>query len=561
MGDPSRLEAAEARISPPAAADAAAGAEEAGIGSDERAEVLQQIEDLTRRRARGPGASEPAARRSGALLPVMVDLAALLVLAAGTLLLLAVFDRRQETIVSDTARVLSTEARVVRAVREEARDRLAAKDREIGDIEARLGEVSRERERILADLEARVSRRAKELEAEMGAELEALRGELRRTGAAERDIEAELAALTAKKQRELDTVLATFREEARRQVEERERAAAELNVRLSATLEAARAERQALEAAYGRRTRELESERDAAAQRLRAAEESAERERLVRGQILASYDGVRRELEAGRSGEALKRLDALTSYLGTGLVAALPSFERERSVQLYLVDALRELVNRRVADSSAAAIAQAEAALLLGSVADLYGRAEALRAQGDLDGAATLYLAAVQRVPQVARSQAWLEARRIAGEREALASEERRRAARSAFLDTLGSPTPATAGGATELDEEELLSLLEYKLRVMELLVSEGVRERDPDLAAGLDRYLEALGRSKLAEGREAGVAEGRAQVTAELAGVLRALRGAGGGSDAAPAGQGGGLALAPELLDELRGLLAPAAE
>jgi hypothetical protein len=607
--DRARLAAADAGGPDVAPTQENPGVEEAGISAAERTEILGQIADLTRRRAQGrdTGVGAPQARRSGALLPALVDVASLLVLAAGAAFLFAFFDRKQDSLVSDTTRVLSAEARVVRAVREEARARLSAKDREISDIETRLDEVSRERERILADLEARVTSREQELEQAMGSELEALRGELRRRGTAERDIEAELAAVTAGKQRELDAVLSAFRDEARREVEERERAADELNGKLAASLQAARAERAALDARYGERTRELERERDTVAQGLRAAEESRERGELVRNQITASYEGVRREVEAGRYAGALAGLDRLEAYLGTALVAALPSFERNRGVELYLVDSLRELVGRRAADSSAAALAQAEAARLVRAASELVVRAEALRASGDLEGASKLFLAAVERIPETGRSHAWLEARRVAreraaveaalgagggepagalegyreaivalgdegarlydaivdaatsGYRETLGRKARLWEAQSAALAAMDAEVGAPAPRAEELDYGELLSLLEFKLRTMQLLLSEGVRGREPDLASGLERYLEALSRSRLEEGR----AEGRAQATLELADALHTLREAGAAARVGSAGAGerARAALPPELVDELRRTLALAFE
>jgi hypothetical protein len=101
------------------------------ITPEERAKVLAQIDEVvaSSRLKIDAQTFQFAARRNGGVLPIVVNLAALVVIAAGILLAFALSRQAEKSIVAAPVAVLSAEGKMVQALKEASRQELEGKDK------------------------------------------------------------------------------------------------------------------------------------------------------------------------------------------------------------------------------------------------------------------------------------------------------------------------------------------------------------------------------------------------------------------------------------------------
>ena len=385
------------------------GTDDLGITPDERIEFRESLDDVLRRRTPGMRHVQPFVPvRSGAVLPTLVNLLALLVAGAIGAGLILHFNSRRDSLVSDARRVESADARLLSAIREEAEARLEEKDQQIQQAESRLAEMAREQERLRVEADLAVATRESELRVLLDRELERLRSSLQREGASPEEINERLEALETQKQGEHDVEIAALQESAAAKLREQESAMQSLAREFEASLEEARLDREELEALYARRMTEASELRTEAEAQLETLQEQQSIEQLMSDQILASYEQAQKHLESERFDQARGVLDNLEAYLQGEAARALPALQRRRSSELFVIDALRQLVDQRQ-QSQADLPELVESARLLQSVAASYDEAEKLLAQGLGREAEDMFRATLGRIPSVQGSFARLE--------------------------------------------------------------------------------------------------------------------------------------------------------
>ena len=124
--------------------------EAAEISPEEREQVLKQIETAiaANRPTTGFDLSVLKAEKRGLLFPLLINLAALVLIAAGVLFLFRFFELRKESITLRQTSYLSAEGTLIQALKRETESRLQAKEQEIASIQERLQRVDREREAL-----------------------------------------------------------------------------------------------------------------------------------------------------------------------------------------------------------------------------------------------------------------------------------------------------------------------------------------------------------------------------------------------------------------------------
>lgn len=463
---------------------------ESGISPRERQEILAQIDGLVAGARRPVGKADLAlkAGRSGALFPLLVNLGAAALVAAGVYVLPRLFDASEQTIVARTAEKPAGEARIVSAVVQEGEEKLAAKDREIVGIQSRIDDLGRELVNLRTGRDAEIARREKVLRDALAAELAFERKRLENAGASAASLEKQIAALDQKRTTELQQQLEAYRKQKDAEVAAMEK---EIDARFAGyqrDLAAARNARTLLEgdlAAAQATGAAAVSEQQRLARELAAVTEQSRREELALGQLTTAWMSVDTAMKAGLWDTALQGLDAISGLLAQDAVASLPAVQRRAAADRFLVQSMRRLVSADRGDPAAGG-----AALAAQEAASLVVQAEAEFTDGDTKAARELYLAALGKLPALQTAHERLSGIDAGGTASS----------RQAVADAVAQADAAyTAGNwKTALDRyEKALGLLRETARDLPRAASRiadaGYRQATADQAARQDRSAKTL--------------------------------------------------------------------
>jgi chromosome segregation ATPase len=258
---------------------------DSGISKEEQREILAGINSLTEKNRLSLAGNKPALRagKKGSFFPVLVNIAAVIVLGGG-FFLLSSFHGKDDLRFREGTQVYSpAERTLIEEIRRETASRLAAKENEISQIMSKLTGVDAELQdlQVTAGIEAEQRREAlQKLQEEYRANLFTLQDERSQILEASRAREASLHAQLEARTRELNT----------------------LSEQSQAALSSARSE----------------------LERLTGEQEKAA---VIESQLGGYYSTVNDQIRAGRFEEASQTIRAMEEFLNT------PAFQGIRSIQ------------------------------------------------------------------------------------------------------------------------------------------------------------------------------------------------------------------------------------
>ncbi|MCK4514015.1 MAG: hypothetical protein KAU31_02095, partial [Spirochaetaceae bacterium] len=269
-----------------------------------------------------------------------------------------------------------------------------------------------EREQLEGSINAQLDSQEEALQLEFESALAAERERLEGGGLSEAEIEQRLAGFQAQQQAELTAQLDAIRAQAARELQEQEAALNALIVDAERSLADAESERSALEvdlrdqelrltSEFAAREAELTEERAAAVDLLAELQSRQEQEQLVLDRIVAFYAGIQSDLTAADFVGALEGTSALRDYLSESSVAALPTVQRRRRVELFLVESLEARIADERLTASPDVAALAESTSVIAQVTELVAAADRAYGAAEFGNARTLYLAALSEIPAV----------------------------------------------------------------------------------------------------------------------------------------------------------------
>jgi len=539
------------------------------ISFEEQVEIIGEINEVLEKNRIEikPDTFAFTPKKQGSLIPLLINGGALVILAAAAFFLLAFFNRQEQSLIRESATVLSAEGKLIQALRQESEQQLSEKDRQIADIQARLEDLRRQAETAKLDTEAKIREREEQLRSELEAQLAAERDKLQGEGLTTAVINDQLRALEQRLTSENESRLAEFREASQTELAEKEAQLAALEEQYRESLVQFQQERSALEQQFSQREAELQAqlERQAAeaqsaqaevADQLAALREQRQREQLVLDQILSSYTQVQDNLAVGRYDAALSSLGNLESYLSQTSIASLPAIRDRIPTERFLIASLRDLIAALRAPAPDTVLQPAEAApseadQLLASVAATVAEADRLAQSGDRAGAERLYSSAIGEIPDIQRSHTFLveAARRATAEgagRDSSAAVNRLQAELDRTKASLSQQTRAlnqaqttisqqrqqiaryeasqaeiaairqevstlrrrysslsSNGASARVSQSKVLDLVDTKLQVREVLSSEPVRSQYPQLYDAMEEYFDTYGKVQLQSGQE----------------------------------------------------------
>jgi hypothetical protein len=507
--------APEARAPEAGAPKAGAADISSDLSFDEQVEIIGQINRVVARNKIqiSDDTFTFDAKKHGGLVPLLINLCALAVVVSAGIILVRFFNRQEVTLVTETARVLTAETKLIEAFRQESEARLSEKDREIASIRERLAELDAERRKLQLDSETLVRRRETQLLAELEGELEAMRRKLEQEGVSAAGIQQQL--------NDLETGL---REENRAEItalqERSDQELAAKDAELSKLQEQLRQRENELQDRFQQETERLEAERLRADAQLSQLREIRQQEDLVFDQLLARYARLEAALQEGSTATALRDLENLEAFLATPAIAALPAVRQRLPLDRFTITSARALITARQN-----ALREAPGEELLSEIAATVAAADQAARSADNAGALRLYAEALAAIPDLQRSHEAL----LADSASAAAAAERNLGAARAEVQQLsrelrGARAAAEArrtlvdrlssfrrryGGISSssvserVSAEQVLALVETKLRVREAMTSEPMNSRYPDLYAELEEYLDAFAAEQQARARD----------------------------------------------------------
>lgn len=568
-------------------------AESDGVSPEEKRRFLEQIDELLSgdRLAVTAETLVYTPKRRGVLLPLATNL---IIGAVVTLALLAAFllyNRQEQSIAAGGAVLLTAESKLIAAMRQESEAQLKQKDQAIVEIQGRLTAVDRERQQLRSGVQAVLSAKEQELQGQFERRLNEERQRLQSQGVSAAEIQRRLADTQAALRRESEAALAAARRQAETELANKEAAIASLAGQYQRDLEQARTERSQargeltkreaeLQGQLAAREQELSSDRARVVNELSALRRQQEQERLLLDQLLAGYDRVNQNLQKGDFERALGELASQRAFFNERSVASLPTMQKRRGIEFFLIDSLEELIRGRQSRSGSDTAALLEASALIGAVGDRVRRGEELERSGQAEAARGAYRDALAQIPAARLGYSRLEELRLAeeervrrewgalvrqgnvffeggslreslqryqqaltlllkdeslsrrvtenirdagyrllagedlGRLNALASAAQKREAVLTRLRELRAQYQAyaalePASAASELDSPQSLStLLQAKILMRQILDTEPVRSRYPELGATMERYFEALSAQRQEDGRRAALQE-----------------------------------------------------
>jgi uncharacterized coiled-coil protein SlyX len=312
--------------------------ESSGFSQEEQQEIIDQINALSVEKEIIPEKSElkTEAKKKGVLFPLLVNLAAVAVLAGGFFALSFLHGKDDATIREGTASLGVTERALIQEIRAESSRQISAKDKEIDAILAKLAEADSESKQLqssVADLTEGQKARATQLsqmQDEYRSTLAGLQSERSKMLEDSRSREAEIRAQAEEKTTSLSSQIAQSQ--------------------------------QSLTAAMDE-LRKLSSDQDKA--------------QAAQAQLGAFYGVVDDDIKNARYDDALSTLASMKEYLSAPVFTQVKALTSSRNTHLAAAASLEEAVNEAKKRSGAAPVEAAPAE----KPAEDDAAAEAIKAQ------------------------------------------------------------------------------------------------------------------------------------------------------------------------------------
>ena len=389
-------------------------ADEDGISAEERQKITAQIDQIMaeNRIEMSPETLAYVPKRRGVVLPLLVNVSILVALVCALFVVSRLLNRQEQSLATGGVAVLTAESKLIAALKQESDQELQQKDRTIQETQQRLATINAEKEQLRGQTDQLIQAKEDQLKGDFDRQLAAERDRLQKQGLAAAAVDRQMQAFQDAQKQRMDAQLADARRQAEADLAAKQQTIDSLQTQYQRDLESARQDRLKLQndlqqksaqiqSQYAQKQQQAESENARVTQELTRLRAQQDQEKLVLDQLVSGYDRVNTALQASSYDQALQSLASLRKFLDDASVASLPTIQRRRGVELFLIGSLEELVRERQTKVSADTTALLEASTLLRSVSDLVSRGDALYQAGDMAGARQAYESAIGRIPSL----------------------------------------------------------------------------------------------------------------------------------------------------------------
>ncbi len=413
--------------------------------------------------------------KKDSVIPLVVIISSIIILTGGSLFFLTFYNSKEKTILTTRNRVLSTESKVLAAVKAESEEQLEIRDQRIQSIQTRLNIAVQDRNRLKEDAEQILNTREEELRKAMAETLEAERAKLAGQGLSSEDIQKKIEETSNRLEAENQSEMNDFKEQYEQELAEKELAMSIKIEEYQKNLEQSQSEQTLLQEQIAQRKKELRKDFDSQSTalenqkklvlgQLEEIENVSARERLVSSQILESYKSIENKIEKSEYEDALAEIVNLENFLKQDSVLDLPVIERRLPAENFIITTLRDSISMKKTIKEDFPREKAE---LNTDIEDLEKRIST--------AAAT-----------------------IRSREEQIILAEREHQALNNFLvkvETLKED---------DCSQEQILDLLATKVLLKQVLSTEAIKSQYPELLDQIELYFDIFGDNQKKEGRTA---------------------------------------------------------
>jgi hypothetical protein len=375
---------------------------------EEREEFLKNIEDyISKHRSRGSteaGTFNP--EKSGRKLPILVNALSIASILAVLSVAFFYFTARQENMMQEAHAYFSAEGKILEAYKQETEEKLRLKDNQIRKIQEKLNLLDGDLTTIVQDMEVKYKQREETLREKLEQDMIDEQVRLSFVGTPHEEIEKLMEDFRKEREKEYESQLNQYRQEIENINREREYALLQDREQTEQMLDDIEKERHQLQVLLEDQKlmlrRKFEQEREVLQSRTTQAElrfntlaKQKEHEQLVIDQIVSLYHSIIDNIENGDYAEAEKNLNILREVLLDPEMDSVPSIKQRREIELFITDALLEIV-RTTPDSEESKQLKSESARLLMTIRDTIISADEMYEEGQFDEALVLLHNAAQ---------------------------------------------------------------------------------------------------------------------------------------------------------------------
>lgn len=387
-------------------------AEIEGFTEEERQEITSQIDKIAQGNSIGRSEifTQIKPEKKGNVFPLVVNLLAVIVIAAGVYLTNYYFNQRMEQLNIEARTFEGAEGQILEEVKREAERKIQQKESEINRIREDLSQIEAQRQALQATMQDQIAAKEQELQSQLEAALQAEKDRLESAGISEEELEAQLNSFRTAQEQQYQASLEEFRSESMEQLRQKEQELSEAKATAERILQDANRERGELLEESRRREEELQEQFQAEKERLtqqtsetqaelQKLEDARRNEQLFRDQINGLYLDIQGSIDAGNSEAARDKIDELRTLLQSPSVRNVPSLAKRLDVDSYMIDLLESEAAGASAQRSDESLL--EAAKMVTSLRAAVNEAQTLQEEGKLYEARRYYNQALGMMPAV----------------------------------------------------------------------------------------------------------------------------------------------------------------
>lgn len=392
------------------------------VPEEDQSEILEQIEKIVRenRIHASPELFTLHPVRKGHVLPLLINLLALVVVAGGLVTMYLVFAASQRSQAAADVELQSAEGKLLQEIRRQSEAELAAKDKQLKDIEDQLGKVQKEKINLSATMDDKVRKREAALQSEMQAQIEVERQKLRAQGLSEEEVNRRIKDFERRKTAEFNAQLNEYRLAMDQERSRAEQQLSQLETQFSSQLTRLSKDREALMGEFRQKEAELRQKlteaqaqgnaaADEATRRAQAAASQIERlnearnqEKALEQQVAGYYAAIASQMEAKNHTQAAAAIERLQAFLRSPGFGASESLVQKRDRELQTTSLLLSAVDaQRLA---AQASSMAKNAALIAEAETYKAQAQDFMKSGDLASAERSWGSLIKTIPGAAEA-------------------------------------------------------------------------------------------------------------------------------------------------------------
>lgn len=391
-----------------------------GFSEEERREIVAQIDQVATSNRLGTSEAftkfEP--EKKGALFPLIVNILAVLLIAAGVFGTNYYFSQRIEELSVQSTQIESAEGKILEEVKKESEQKLKAKETEISKIREDLQQIELERQTLQDSMQAEIEAKEQELQEELRAALSSERRRLESEGVDSEEMENRLEQFREQQEERYSAALQEYRSETMQQLEEKEQELQEAKATAEQILGEANREKEEILKETQQREEELRLQFETERERLTAEtsevkeeleqlSEIRQNEQLYRDQINGMYREIQTALEAGNRQAAHTKIADMREFLQNLAINDAPSIAKRRDIDQFLLGLLEEQSTKTSTSSPDESLL--EAAKTISSLRSTVEEAQELQEEGNLYEARRYFNRATELIPSVSTAITQLE--------------------------------------------------------------------------------------------------------------------------------------------------------